>query len=84
MHMVTFLLLIIGGLNWLLVGLFNWDIGQLLGGQDALVSRIIYILVGLSAIYEVTTHKKCCKTCSVKKEGGGDAKPAPGPGAPAA
>jgi uncharacterized protein len=43
-------LLIIGGLNWLLVGLLSWDIGQLFGGQDAWISRIIYILVGLSAL----------------------------------
>ena len=43
-------LLIIGGLNWLLVGLLGWDIGNLFGGQDAVVSRIIYILVGLSAL----------------------------------
>ena len=43
-------LLIIGGLNWLLVGLLGWDIGNLFGGQEAVVSRIIYILVGLSAL----------------------------------
>jgi uncharacterized protein len=43
-------LLIVGGLNWLLVGLLNWDIGQIFGGQDAWISRIIYILVGISAI----------------------------------
>ena len=43
-------LLIVGGLNWLLVGLLSWDVGQLFGGQEAWVSRIIYILVGLSAL----------------------------------
>lgn len=43
-------LLIIGGLNWLLVGLLGWDIGQIFGGQDAIISRIVYILVGLSAL----------------------------------
>ncbi|MEK7116937.1 MAG: DUF378 domain-containing protein [Patescibacteria group bacterium] len=43
-------LLVIGGLNWLLVGLLRWDIGNLFGGQEALISRIIYILVGLSAL----------------------------------
>jgi len=43
-------LLVIGGLNWLLVGLLSWDIGQLFGGQDAVVSRVIYILVGISAL----------------------------------
>ncbi|OHB14703.1 MAG: DUF378 domain-containing protein [Candidatus Zambryskibacteria bacterium RIFOXYC1_FULL_39_10] len=43
-------LLVIGGLNWLLVGLFGWDIGELFGGQTALISRVIYVLVGLSAL----------------------------------
>lgn len=43
-------LLVIGGLNWLLVGLLSWDIGMLFGGQTALVSRVIYVLVGLSAL----------------------------------
>jgi uncharacterized membrane protein YuzA (DUF378 family) len=64
LHMITFLLLVVGGLNWLLQGVFGWDIGQLFGGQEALISRIIYILVGLSAIYELATHKSGCKTCS--------------------
>jgi uncharacterized membrane protein YuzA (DUF378 family) len=63
MHKLTFILLIIGGLNWLLVGVAGWDIGQLFGGMDNIVSRIIYILVGLSAIYEVVSHKGLCKNC---------------------
>jgi uncharacterized protein len=63
LHYATFLLLAIGGLNWFLVGLFGWDIGQLFGGQEVGISRIIYILVGLAAIYEIVTHKKNCKTC---------------------
>ena len=48
MSKLAFWLLAIGGLNWLLVGLFGWDIGELFGGQEAIVSRVIYILVGLS------------------------------------
>lgn len=63
LHAVSFVLLVIGGLNWLLVGLFKWDVGALFGGQAAVVSRIIYVLVGLSAIYIVATHKKNCKDC---------------------
>lgn len=43
-------LLVIGGLNWLLVGLLGWDVGELFGGQEAIVSRVIYILIGLSAL----------------------------------
>ncbi len=64
--MVTFILVIIGGLNWLLVGLFNWDIGAIFGGTDAVISRLIYILVGLSAIYEIATHKSRCTDCGAK------------------
>jgi uncharacterized membrane protein YuzA (DUF378 family) len=62
-HSTAFILTIIGGLNWLLVGLFSWDIGSLFGGMDSIVSKIIYILVGLSAIYLIFTHKKTCKAC---------------------
>ena len=70
--MVTFILLVIGGLNWLLLGLTGWDVGQLFGGQMAVISRIIYVLVGLSAIYEFAMHKKCCKMCDsmMAKKGG--------------
>jgi len=66
LHYVTFLLLVVGGLNWLLVGLFGWDIGQIFGGQTETVSRIIYILVGLSTIYEIATHKANCRVCGDK------------------
>jgi hypothetical protein len=52
------ILLIIGGLNWLLVGLFSIDVGMIFGGQGALISRIIYILVGLSAVYAIFTPCK--------------------------
>jgi len=63
-HTITFILLVIGGLNWLLMGIFGWDIGEkILGGTDATLSRLIYILVGLSALYEVATHKGLCKMC---------------------
>ena len=63
MHMLAFILLVVGGLNWLLVGLFAWDIGSLFGGQAAMISRVVYILVGLSAIFELFTHKSACKHC---------------------
>ncbi len=61
--MVTWILLVIGGLNWLLFGLLGWDVGMLLGGMGSMLSRAIYILVGLSAIYEIVVHKSNCKMC---------------------
>lgn len=65
MHKVTFILLIVGGLNWLLQGLLNQDLFALLGmDMMGVVARVVYILVGLSAIYEIVTHKKLCKDCT--------------------
>ncbi|MBU1202899.1 DUF378 domain-containing protein [Patescibacteria group bacterium] len=66
LHMLAFLLLVVGGLNWLLVGILGWDVGQLFGGQEAMVSRIIYVLVGLAALWEIFTHKANCKMCEQK------------------
>jgi hypothetical protein len=71
LHMVAFLLVVVGGLNWLLVGLFNWDIGALFGGMTAMIPRAIYVLVGLSAIVLLATHKRDCKGCSAPAAGGG-------------
>lgn len=57
MHMlniVTLVLIIIGGLNWLLVGLFQYDlVAALFGGQGATLARVIYVLVGVSAIWQL-------------------------------
>ncbi|QCR38339.1 DUF378 domain-containing protein [Nissabacter sp. SGAir0207] len=52
LNTIALLLLIIGGLNWLLVGLFQFDlVAVIFGGQTAILSRIVYIIVGLCALY---------------------------------
>lgn len=49
---IALTLLIIGGLNWGSVGIFQFDlVAWLCGGQTGIVSRVVYILVGLSAIW---------------------------------
>ena len=49
---VALILNIIGGINWGLIGLFKFDlVAWIFGGQDAVLARIIYTLVGLAAIY---------------------------------
>lgn len=63
LHSISFLLLIIGGLNWLIFGIWGADIGTWLGGMDTSIAKIIYVLVGLAAIYEILMHKKICKMC---------------------
>lgn len=67
LHKLTFLLLVVGGLNWLLVGVIGWDVGMLFGGQDKMISRVIYILVGLSALVEMFGHKASCRYCGKDK-----------------
>ncbi len=54
---VSFALLVIGGLNWALVGIFTFDLVAALFGTMSMLTRFIYILVGLAAIYEVAGFK---------------------------
>lgn len=51
-------LLIVGGLNWGLVGLFNFDLVAALFGQMSGLSRTVYVAVGLSALYSIYTSSK--------------------------
>ena len=49
---IALILAIIGGLNWGSIGLFRFDlVAFLFGGSDSLISRIIYILVGVAAVW---------------------------------
>jgi uncharacterized membrane protein YuzA (DUF378 family) len=57
LNLITFVLLVVGGLNWLLFALTGMDVGSILGGMDSMIAKIIYILVGLSALYQLFTHK---------------------------
>lgn len=53
LNIITRVLLIVGGLNWLLVGAFDFDLVAALFGEMSALSRIVYVLVGLSAIYQI-------------------------------
>jgi len=64
LHIVSFILLIVGGLNWGLVA-FGYNLVDGLLGEGSTLSLIVYGLVGLAAIVEVATHKKGCKACDV-------------------
>lgn len=48
---IALILVVIGGLNWLLVGLFGFDLVAAIFGSMSAVSRIVYVIVGLCAIY---------------------------------
>ncbi|WP_076850161.1 DUF378 domain-containing protein [Rubeoparvulum massiliense] len=48
-------MVIIGGINWGLIGFFQYDlVAALFGGQSGLISRIIYAIVGISALYAIS------------------------------
>ena len=51
--MVAVVLLIIGGLNWGLVGAFDFNLVDALFGEDSVLSRVVYVLVGLAAVWNV-------------------------------
>lgn len=54
MDKLALLLVIIGALNWGLIGLFHFDlVATLFGGAGSLISRIVYTLVGLAGIYSI-------------------------------
>ena len=54
LNLITLLLIIVGGINWLLVGAFEFDlVAALFGGQDSALARIVYILVGVSALWQL-------------------------------
>jgi len=50
LKIITLVLVIIGGLNWGLVGLFNFDLVATIFGEMSAISRVVYTLVGLSAV----------------------------------
>lgn len=55
MDRLALLLVIIGALNWLLVGLFQFDlVAALFGGQEELLSRLVYTLVGVAGIWSIS------------------------------
>ena len=52
---ISLALIIIGALNWLLVGLFRYDlVAAMFGGEGAFLSRIIYSLVGIAGIWAIS------------------------------
>ena len=68
MHMIAFGLLIIGGINWGLIGIggflgSNWNVVNMILGSWPSVEWIVYILVGLSAVWIAIKHKSDCKMC---------------------
>lgn len=58
MKQLANILLIVGGLNWGLVGLFNFDLVATIFGTMTLLSRIVYVVVGVAAVYALIPMMK--------------------------
>lgn len=56
--MIAYILVLVGALNWGLVGAFQFDLVQFLLGSIPVAAQIVYILVGISAVY--LGVKMCC------------------------
>lgn len=57
LDIIVAVLLVVGGLNWGLVGFFNFDLVGSIFGDMSMLSRLVYILVGLGAIYQAIQWK---------------------------
>ncbi|MBV9349166.1 MAG: DUF378 domain-containing protein [Patescibacteria group bacterium] len=73
LHVIAFILVVIGGLNWGLIGLgwlvgngADWNVVHMVLGSSATLEGIVYVLVGLSALWLLIGHKKACMMCGTK------------------
>ena len=56
---IALFLLVVGGINWGLVGLFEFDlVAWICGGSESIISRIVYVLVALSALWSISLFFK--------------------------
>lgn len=60
LNMIAYILVVVGGLNWGLVGFLHFNLVDHLFGSMPMVERAVYCLVGLSAVWMAIAAKKCC------------------------
>mgnify|MGYP005780725803 FL=1 len=61
LYYIALTLLIIGALNWLLIGIFSFDLVATLFGEMSMLSRIVYSLVGISGLISIGLYSKIDK-----------------------
>ena len=66
LNTVTLVLLIVGGLNWGLVGLAGFDLVAAIFGEMSPLSRIVYMLVGLAALWQIVPLAAAPKTLATR------------------
>ncbi|MCF6775640.1 DUF378 domain-containing protein [Thiotrichales bacterium 19X7-9] len=60
-NFIALLLVILGGINWLLVGVFEYNAVERLLGTTEWLDKLVYLVVGIAAIYCISFFKKVCK-----------------------
>lgn len=70
LNLTTLILTIIGGLNWGLVGIADFNLVAALFGVDTFLTNLVYILVGLSALWQLLPFAQACRTNEVLAERG--------------
>ena len=68
LNIITLLLIIVGGINWGLVGAAQFNLVDTLFASAPGIAKIVYILVGLAAVYQIIPLFKCCNgtgSCNV-------------------
>lgn len=68
LNLITLVLLIVGGLNWGLVGAFEFDLVASIFGEGSALSRLVYVLVGLSALWQIIPLMKAFRVGEVDAE----------------
>ncbi len=69
LNIITLVLVIIGGINWGLVGLAQFDlVAAIFGGQDAALARLVYTLVGVSALWQLVPLFRAGNTGEVRAQ----------------
>lgn len=63
LHMAAFTLVVVGALNWGLVALLDLNLVSAIFGTMPDLEKLVYVLVGASAVYVAATHTTDCKSC---------------------
>ncbi|HET6432909.1 DUF378 domain-containing protein [Dyella sp.] len=70
LNLITLVLVIIGGINWGLIGLADFNLVAAIFGAGSVLSRIIYVLVGLSALWQIVPLIGASRTDEPRAEAG--------------
>ena len=68
LNLVALILIIIGGLNWLLIGVFHFNLVNMIFGKLGFIENIVYIAIGIGALICIPMLKNCCPKVICKKD----------------